>query len=77
MLVEADELCAVSTLLTQNRAAQERPEALLRKGVTDIRTASAPNSIKVSFAEVECVQRLSCRWHRLLFCDTVLELTLY
>ncbi|KAA6424817.1 MAG: hypothetical protein FRX49_04991 [Trebouxia sp. A1-2] len=47
MLVEADELCAVSTLLTQNRAAQERPEALLRKGVTDIRTASAPNSIKV------------------------------
>ncbi len=75
MLFEADELGAVLALLTQNRTAQEQPEALLGTGGTDVRTASATNSVKVSFAEVECVQRLSCSWHRLLFCGIVLEST--
>ena len=71
MSLEAAELCAMLALLTQNRT------ALLGTGGIGARTASAPNSVKVSFVEVECLQRLSCSWHRLLFCGIVLESTPY
>ncbi|KAL0026728.1 hypothetical protein WJX79_007757 [Trebouxia sp. C0005] len=46
---------------------QERPEALLRKGVTDIRTASAPNSIKATVDRGGTIpESLRTRWFYLL-----------